>query len=97
MKTDVLFEKKDNKLVITLDKDPDYAEIRAKLVQVLDSSSNTFDGVKGAIVIKGRRLSSDEENEIRSLIAEKTELEVKIEGKKWTDAIDKAFIFSNLL
>jgi len=82
MKTDVLFEKKDNRLVITLDKDADYAAIKAKLSQILGMSSDTFDGVTGAIVIKGRRLLDDEENEIRNLIGEKTSLEIKIEKPK---------------
>lgn len=82
MKTDVLFEKKDNRLVITLDKDSEYNAIRAKLAQVLEMSSDTFSGVKSAILIKGRRLSSDEENEIRNMISEKTDLEIKIEKPK---------------
>ena len=82
MKTDVLFEKKENRLVITLDKDAEYAEIKAKLSQVLELSSDTFSGVTGTIVIKGRRLSSDEETEIKNMIAEKTELEIKFEKPK---------------
>lgn len=82
MKTDVLFEKKDNKLVITLDKDADYADVKAKLSQVLELSSDTFLGVTGTIIIKGRRLLSDEETEIRNMISEKTELEIKFEKPK---------------
>lgn len=82
MKTDVLFEKKENRLVITLDKDAEYTEIKAKLSQVLELSSDTFSGVTGTIVIKGRRLSSDEETEIKNMIAEKTELEIKFEKPK---------------
>lgn len=82
MKADVLFEKKDNKLVITLDKDAEYSDIKQKLSQVLEISSNTFEGVTGTIVIKGRRLIGDEENEIRSMISEKTELPIKIEKPK---------------
>lgn len=82
MKTDVLFEKKDNKLVITLDKDADYAAVKSKLSQVLELSSDTFSGVTGTIIVKGRRLLSDEETEIKNMIAEKTELEIKFEKPK---------------
>ena len=82
MKTDVLFEKKDNRLVITLDKDAEYLDIKEKLSQVLELSSDTFSGVTGTIVIKGRRLLNDEETEIRNMISEKTELELKFEKPK---------------
>lgn len=82
MKTDVLFEKKDNKLVITLDKDANYTDIKKKLSQILSLGTDTFKGVVGAVTIKGRRLLDDQENEIRSMITEKTDLEVKIEKPK---------------
>ena len=82
IKTDVLFEKKDNKLVITLDKDAEYTDIKAKLSQVLELGSDTFSGVTGTIIINGRRLLSDEEVEIKNMISEKTELEIKFEKPK---------------
>ena len=82
MKTDVLFEKKDNKLVITLDKDADYLDIKAKLSQILEASSDTFLGITGTIIVKGRRLLGNEETEVRNIIAEKTELEIKFEKPK---------------
>ena len=82
MKTDVLFEKKENKLVITLNKDASYSEIKSKLTQVLGIGSDTFAGVSGAITIKGRRLLSDEEKEIKEMIAKKTDLEVRFEKPK---------------
>ena len=41
-----------------------------------------FEGVTGTIIIKGRRLLNDEENEIRNMISEKTELEIKFEKPK---------------
>lgn len=82
MKTDVLFEKKENKLVITLDKDAEYADIKEKLSKVLGMGSDTFAGVTGAITIRGRRLSDFEETEIKNMIAEKTDLDIKIEKPK---------------
>lgn len=82
MKTDVLFEKKDNKLVITLDKDVEFAEIKSKLSQILKKSSDTFSNIIAPIVVKGRRLSGDEELEIRNMISENTEIEVKVERPK---------------
>ena len=82
MKTDVLFEKKDKKLVITLDKDAEYSEIKKKLTQVIKVSSDTFSNIIGPIMVKGRRLLDDEENEIREMISKETDIEVKIEKPK---------------
>lgn len=82
MKTDVLFEKKDNKLYITLDKNAEYSEIKKKLSQVLKVSSDTFKDVVSPVIIKGRRLMDDEETEIKSMINEKTEFEVKFDRPK---------------
>ena len=42
MKTDVLFEKKDSKLIITFDKNAEYLNIRTKLAQVLSGGDDTF-------------------------------------------------------
>lgn len=82
MKTDVLFEKKDNKLVIKLDKDVEFSEIKSKLSQILKKSSDTFLNIHAPIIVKGRRLSDDEEVEIKNMISEKTEFEVKIDRPK---------------
>ena len=82
MKTDVLFEKKDNKLIIKLDKDVEFNEIKSKLTQILKKSNDTFSNIIPPIIVKGRRLSDDEEVEIRNMISNKTEIEVKIEKPK---------------
>lgn len=82
MKTDVLFEKKDNKLVITLDKDVEFFEIQSKLSQILKKSADTFSNINAPILVKGRRLSTDEEIEIRNMLSEKTELEIRIDRPK---------------
>lgn len=82
MKTDILFEKKENKLIITLDKNVEYSEIKTKLSQVLEMSSDTFKGIISPILVKGRRLMDDEETEIKNMISDKTDLEVKIERPK---------------
>ena len=82
MKTDILFDKKDNKLVITFDKDAEYTKLKNKLSQVLKTGTDTFSGIKAPIIIKGRRFSDEEEYEIRNLIAEKTNLEIKVERPK---------------
>lgn len=82
MKTDVLFEKKENRLVITLNKDASYADIKEKLLQILNMSSDTFSDVSGAITIKGRRLTADEEAEILNIFSKKTKLEIKFDRPK---------------
>lgn len=82
MKTDVLFEKKDSKLIITFDKNAEYSKIKVKLAQVLKSGDDTFNGIIGPIVIKGRRFLGDEENEIKNMISEKTDLEIVFERPK---------------
>ena len=82
MKTDVLFEKKDNKLTITLDKNAEYSDIKDKLVQILEVSNDAFLDINPPIIIQGRRLLSEEEKEILDMIAEKTAIEVRIERPK---------------
>ena len=69
MKTDVLFEKKDSKLIITFDKNAEYLNIRTKLAQVLSGGDDTFSGIVGPIIIRGRRFLSDEETEIKNITA----------------------------
>jgi len=82
MNTDVLFETKDKKLVITLNKDASYEEIREKLAEILNSSDTLFDEVDGKILVKGKRLLDGEEIEISNMIKEKTPQEVEIERPK---------------
>lgn len=82
MNTEVLFENKNNKLVITLNKDVSYSEIKAKLKKILESSDTLFEKVKSPIVVTGKRLLDGEEIEIEAMIKEKTDLEVKIERPK---------------
>lgn len=82
MNSEVLFENKDNKMVITLDKNADYSEIKSKIISVLDASTDIFNGVIGPITIKGRRLSDFEEAELLSLFQSKTDLEIVIEKPK---------------
>ena len=82
MNTDVLFETKDKKLVITLNKDASYEEIREKLAEILNSSDSLFDEVDGKILVKGKRLLDGEEIEITNMIKEKTPQEIEIERPK---------------
>lgn len=82
MKTDVLFEKRDNRLTVTLDKDVEFADIREKLIKILEMSSNTFEGVTGNVIVCGRRLSGDEEIEVKNIISKKTDLNIKFEKPK---------------
>ena len=82
MNTDVLFETKDKKLVITLNKDASYEEIREKLAEILNSSDKLFDEVDGKILVKGKRLLDGEEIEITNMLQEKTPQEVEIERPK---------------
>ena len=82
MNTEVLFENKNNKLVITLNKDVTYNEIKAKLKKILEVSDTLFENVKAPIIVTGKRLLDGEETEIATIINEKTDLEVKIERPK---------------
>ncbi len=82
MNSEVLFENKDNKMVITLDKNADYSEIKNKIISILDASVDIFNGVIGPITIKGRRLSDFEETEILGLFKAKTDIEIVIEKPK---------------
>lgn len=82
MNTEVLFENKNNKLVITLNKDVAYEELKEKLQKILDSSDTLFKNVKAPITVTGKRLLDGEETEIEEMIKSKTDLEVKIERPK---------------
>ncbi len=82
MNTEVLFENKNNKLVITLNKDVSYEELKEKLQKILQSSDTLFKNVKAPIIVTGKRLLDGEETEIEELIKAKTDLEVKIERPK---------------
>ncbi len=82
MNSEVLFEKKDNKMVITIDKNADYADIKSRITTILEASADIFDGVEEPIVIKGKRLSDFEEAELLKIFSAKTELEIVIEKPK---------------
>ena len=84
MNTEVFFENKNGKLVITLNKDVSYAEIKEKLAKILAASDTVFENIKPPIVVTGKRLLDGEEIEIENMIKGKTDLEVKIERpNKW--------------
>ncbi len=82
MNTEVLFENKDNKLKVTINKNADYADIKNKLISILDASSGLFEGIKPPIMVVGKRLADNEEQEIQNIFAKKTDLEVIIEKPK---------------
>lgn len=82
MNTEVLFEKKDKKLMITINKGANYTDIKEKIMQILDASSDLFENVEEPILIKGKRLQDHEEKEILKIIGEKTDLKVVVEKPK---------------
>ena len=51
MNTEVLFENKDNKLIVTLNKNSNYADIKSKLISILDASPDMFNGIEGTGII----------------------------------------------
>ena len=53
MNTDVLFEKKDKKLTITINKGANYVDIKEKMNQVLEASLDLFEEVEEPVLIKG--------------------------------------------
>ena len=82
MNTEVLFENKDDKLKVTINKNADYAKIKNKLISILDASADMFNGIKPPIMVVGKRLADNEEQEILNIFAKKTDLEVIIEKPK---------------
>lgn len=82
MNTEILFEKKENKLVVTINKSSNYKDIKNKVIQILDASSDLFNDIEEPIIIKGKRLQDNEEKELLDLIAKKTPLKVLIERPK---------------
>ncbi len=82
MNTEVLFEKKEKRLIITLNKVSNYKDIKNKMEQILEASNDLFDGVEAPLIVKGKRLQDHEEQEILEMIASKTKLEVVVEKPK---------------
>lgn len=82
MNTEVLFKRKEDSLVITLDKNADFKTIKQKMEEVLEASNDLFEGVEKEIIIDGKRLLDDEEKEIINIIKNKTELNVRFEKPK---------------
>lgn len=78
----VVFNKKENELMIKLDKNADYKEVKQKLQEILDASSNIFEDVEEPIRIQGRRFQDNEASEILKMFKEKTDLCVEIEKPK---------------
>lgn len=82
MNTDVLFEKKDEKLIITINKSSNYKDIKDKMAQILEASVDLFDNIQEPITVKGKRLQDNEEKEILDMISKKTDLKITVERPK---------------
>lgn len=82
MNTDVLFEKKDKKLTITINKGANYVDIKEKMNQVLEASLDLFEEVEEPVLIKGKRLQDHEEKELLKMIGQKTDLKIVVEKPK---------------
>lgn len=82
MKTEVLFEKKEKTLTITMNPSSSYAQIKEKMQQVLEASEDVFDGVEGPVILCGKRLQDHEEREVLDLLCQKTDLEIVVEKPK---------------
>jgi len=82
MVTDVLFENKEEQLIITLNKNSNFETIKKKVISILDASPELFQNIKEPIIIKGKRLQDSEEKEILNLLKKKTDLKIVIERPK---------------
>ena len=82
MNTEVLFENKNNRLIVTLNKNSDYADIKNKIISILDASSDMFFGIESPITITGKRLADNEEQELLNIFAKKTPILVVVEKPK---------------
>ncbi len=83
MNTEVLFENKDKKMIITMNKSSDYIDIKNKIISILDASgSGLFEDVEEPITIKGKRLSDFEEQELLGIFSKKTDKKIVIEKPK---------------
>ena len=95
MNTEILFTKKNNKLTITLDKNANYKDLKTKMKEILEASTETFADIEAPILIDGRRLLDEEEKEIVGMIAEKTDIEIKVERPKQMGLASINNIFNN--
>lgn len=63
-------------IVVVLDADMDFEELKEKVSEKFRESSKFFDKAQMAISFEGRKLNNDEQREILNIIAEETELHV---------------------
>lgn len=63
-------------IVVVLDSDLEFEELKSNLTEKLKDSAKFFGNAKMAISFEGRKLSIDEQREILDLIAENTDLSV---------------------
>ncbi len=82
MNTEVLFENKDDKLSITINKNSNYSDIKEKIISILDASQDLFTDVVEPIVVKGKRLNDNEEAELRDIFSKKTDKKIYFEKPK---------------
>jgi septum site-determining protein MinC len=63
-------------IVVVLDENMDFGELKGLIKEKFESSSKFFGNADMAVSFEGRKLSSDEEKEILNIIAEVTELNI---------------------
>lgn len=63
-------------IVVQMDKNIPFAELKKDLAEKFKSASKFFDKANMAVSFEGRRLSSDEEREVLSIIAENSQLNI---------------------
>lgn len=73
----VVFKGNRDGILIILDDDIEYDELKERLKKKARESSDFFDGVSAAITFKGRDLSDIEENELINIIAKNSNMNVR--------------------
>lgn len=86
-------------IIVVLDTEMDFSELKEKIADKFRESSKFFDKAQMVLSFEGRKLSNDEQREVLNIIAEETELHVVciIEEDPQTEQVFKKALDEKLM
>ena len=76
MDNSVIIKGNKHGIVVVMDENIPFAELKVSLAEKFRSASKFFDKANMAVTFEGRKLTQDEEKEILDIIAENSELNI---------------------
>ena len=98
MDNSVIIKGNKHGIVVVMDENIPFAELKVSLAEKFRSASKFFDKANMAVTFEGRKLTQDEEKEILDIIAENSELNIicvvdndKLRDDYYKKAVDKCY------